>query len=283
MPAIVHSLEELQGIRESWRRAGESVALVPTMGSLHAGHKALAQEATSHADRCVVSIFVNPLQFGAGEDFEEYPRTLLADEVFLADTLVDVIFAPSVEVMYPEGLEAAPTMSAGPIGDTFEGASRSGHFDGVLTVVKRLFDYVDPEVAVFGCKDAQQLFLVQKMVKDLRLPLRIVEVDTVRDSSGLALSSRNAQLSETARAQALQIPRALDEASHQPNAQDARDHAREILENAPGVSVDYIEVVNPETFVVAGEGVSAQDVRLIVAVTIGGVRLVDNRLLHFGQ
>lgn len=283
MPAVVHSLEELQGIRETWRGAGESVALVPTMGSLHDGHKALVVEATSHADRCVVSVFVNPLQFGAGEDFEEYPRSLLADEAFLADTLVDVIFAPSVEVMYPEGLDAAPGLSAGAVGDTFEGASRPGHFDGVLTVVKRLFEYVDPEVAVFGCKDAQQLFLVQKMVKDLQLPLRIVEVDTVRDSSGLALSSRNAQLSETARVQALQIPRALDEASHQPSAQDARNRARAILENAPGVGVDYVEVVNPETFQPLGDGGVREPTRLIVAVTIGGVRLIDNKLLDFGQ
>lgn len=283
MPAIVHSLEELHGIRESWRRAGESVALVPTMGSLHEGHKALVQEATRHADRCVVSIFVNPLQFGAGEDFEEYPRTLLADEAFLADTLVDVIFAPSVEVMYPEGLDAAPTLSAGPIGDTFEGASRPGHFDGVLTVVKRLFDYVNPEVAVFGAKDAQQVFLVQQMVQDQKLPLRIVEVDTVRDSFGLALSSRNAQLSEAARAQALEIPRALDEASHQPSAQDARNRARAILESAPGVSVDYVEVVHPETFQPLGDGEPREQVRLIVAATIGGVRLIDNKLLHFGQ
>lgn len=283
MPAIVHTLEELQGIRETWRIAGESVALVPTMGSLHEGHKALVVEATSQADRCVVSIFVNPLQFGAGEDFEEYPRSLLADEAFLADTLVDVIFAPRVEVMYPEGLDTAPSLSAGGVGDAFEGASRPGHFDGVLTVVKRLFDYVDPEVAVFGAKDAQQVFLVQQMVQDQKLPLRIVEVDTVRDSSGLALSSRNTQLSETARNQALEIPRALEEASLQPSATDARKRAREILESAPGVGVDYVEVVNPETFQPRGDAEPREPVLLIVAVTIGGVRLIDNKLLRFGQ
>ncbi|HEV8012601.1 MAG TPA: pantoate--beta-alanine ligase, partial [Pontimonas sp.] len=176
MPAIIHSLEELRGILDSWRSAGETVALVPTMGSLHEGHKALVREAATHADRCVVSIFVNPLQFGAGEDFEEYPRSLAADEAFLADTLVDVIFAPSAEVIYPEGPEEAPTLSAGGVGDTFEGASRPGHFDGVLTVVKRLFDYVSPDVAVFGLKDAQQVFVVRQMVDTLGLSLRIVEV-----------------------------------------------------------------------------------------------------------
>jgi len=283
MPAIVHTLEELQGIRETWRTAGESVALVPTMGSLHEGHKALVRGATTRADRCVVSIFVNPLQFGAGEDFDEYPRSLHADEAFLADTLVDVIFAPSVEVMYPEGPDAAPSLSAGGVGDTYEGASRPGHFDGVLTVVKRLFDYVDPEVAVFGAKDAQQLFLVQQMVQDQKLPLRIVEVDTIRDSSGLALSSRNAQLSETSLTRALEIPRALEEASHQSSAEDARNRAREILESAPGVEVDYVEVVDPETFRPGGESGAEEPARLIVAVTIGGVRLIDNKLLHFGQ
>ena len=283
MPAIVRSLEELQGIRETWRSAGESVALVPTMGSLHEGHKALVVEATTQADRCVVSIFVNPLQFGAGEDFEEYPRSLHADEAFLADTLVDVIFAPNVEVMYPEGLDAAPSLSAGRVGDTYEGASRPGHFDGVLTVVKRLFDHADPDVAVFGAKDAQQLFLVQQMVQDQKLPLRIVEVDTIRDSSGLALSSRNAQLSETSLTRALEIPRALEEASHQSSAKDARNRAREILESASGVEVDYVEVVDPETFRPGGESGAEEPARLIVAVTIGGVRLIDNKLLHFGQ
>lgn len=283
MPALVHSLAELQGIRETWRIAGESVALVPTMGSLHDGHKALALEATRHADRCVLSIFVNPLQFGAGEDFEEYPRSLLADEAFLADTLVDLIFAPSVDVMYPEGADSAPSVSAGPLGDTFEGASRPGHFDGVLTVVKRLFDYVSPDMAVFGCKDAQQLFLVRQMVEDHHLTLPILEVETVRDSSGLALSSRNAQLSEIARTQAREIPRALDEASRQLTALDARDCARDILASAPGVSVDYVEVVNPDTFLPLHKDAPAGDARLIVAVTLGGVRLIDNRLLHFGQ
>ena len=283
MPAIVHTLEELQGIREAWRKAGESVALVPTMGSLHEGHKALATRAMEEADRCVVSIFVNPLQFSSDEGFDDYPRSLHSDEAFLADTLVDVIFAPTVEVVYPDGLDATVTHSAGPVGETFEGASRPGHFDGVLTVVARLFECVKPDVACFGCKDAQQLFLVQQMVRDEQMPVRIVEVDTVRNSEGLALSSRNALLSEESARQALAIPEALEAAGEADNPHHARSRAREVLEGAPGLDVDYVDVVDPSTFTRVDEGHTPQEVRLIVAVTVGGVRLIDNRLIHFGQ
>lgn len=283
MPAIVHSLEELQGILDTWRRAGETVALVPTMGSLHEGHKALVREATSQADRCVVSIFVNPLQFGTGEDFEEYPRSLVADEAFLADTLADIIFSPSAEVMYPEGLKAAPTLSAGDVGDSFEGASRPGHFDGVLTVVKRLFDYLSPDVAVFGCKDAQQLFVVRQMVEQRALPLRILEVDTVRDVDGLALSSRNTLLSEADRVHALEISRALTEAEKFTSATDALRAAQDILNVAPGLAVDYVDLVDPETFRPPADTAGIREGRLIIAATAGTVRLIDNRLLRFGQ
>lgn len=283
MPAIVHSLEELRGIRDTWAHAGESVALVPTMGSLHAGHRELVREAISQADRCVVSIFVNPLQFGTGEDFESYPRSLAADEAFLGDTMVDVIFAPGVEDMYPEGVDAIPTIHAGPVGATFEGTSRPGHFDGVLTVVKRLFDYVAPDVAVFGQKDAQQLFLIQHMVEQQHLGLRILAVETVRDADGIALSSRNALLSEAGRKQALALPQALLKAEHADTPDQARSVALAVLEDTPGVSVDYVEVVDPATFVTLVDPQKPQDARLIVAVIIDGVRLIDNRLLHFGQ
>ena len=283
MPAIIHSLEELRGILDTWRSAGETLALVPTMGSLHEGHKALVREAAAHADRCVVSIFVNPLQFGAGEDFQEYPRTLEADEAFLSDTLADVIFAPSAEVIYPEGPGEAPTLSAGDVGDTFEGASRPGHFDGVLTVVKRLFDYVSPDAAVFGRKDAQQLFVVRQMVDNLGLPLHIVEVDIVRDTDGLALSSRNNYLSDTERVHAREIPRALDEAEKASSAREALEVARGILDAAQGVVVDYVDVVDPQTFRSRADGAEGRDGRLIIAATVGGVRLIDNRLLRFGQ
>ncbi len=259
MPAIIHSVEEIRGILDTWRSSGETVALVPTMGSLHEGHKALVREAATHADRCVVSIFVNPLQFGAGEDFEAYPRSLVADEEFLADTLVDLIFAPSAEVIYPEGPEEAPTLSAGGVGDTFEGASRPGHFDGVLTVVKRLFDYVSPDVAVFGLKDAQQVFVVRQMVDTL------------------------GHLSDTERVYAREISRALDEAENTSSAREALEVARGILDAAPGVVVDYVDVVDPQTFRSRADGGEGLDGRLIIAATVGGVRLIDNRLLRFGQ
>jgi len=282
MPAIIYSQEELQGILNTWRSAGETVALVPTMGSLHEGHKALVREAASHADRCVVSIFVNPLQFGAGEDFEEYPRSLAADEAFLADTLVDVVFAPSAEVIYPEGPGAAPTLSAGGVGDTFEGASRPGHFDGVLTVVKRLFDYVTPDVAVFGLKDAQQVFVVRQMVETLGLPLRIVEVDTVRDTDGLALSSRNTHLSDTERVHAREVPRALEEAEKVTSASEALRIARGILEVAPGLVVDYVDLVDPKTFRPPADTAGIREGRLIIAATVGTVRLIASAFWSVG-
>lgn len=259
------------------------MALVPTMGSLHEGHKALVVEATSQADRSVVSVFVNPLQFGPGEDFERYPRSLLDDETFLGDTVVDVIFAPSVVVMYPEGLAAAPTQSAGAVGDSYEGASRPGHFDGVLTVVATLFDYVGPDVAVFGCKDAQQLFVVQQMVQKQGLPVRVIEVDTIRDDDGLALSSRNIFLTEADRVHAREIPRALAAAEKAPGLSQAAGVVKDILENAPGVTVDYVDVVDPVSFLPLSDGVSTGAGRLILAATVGNVRLIDNRLLHFGQ
>ena len=283
MPAIIHTLGDLEGIREAWRSAGESVALVPTMGSLHEGHKALVAEAGTLADRVVVSIFVNPLQFGAGEDFEKYPRSLAEDEAFLADATVDIIFAPDVDVVYPEGPEVAPTLDAGAVGELYEGASRPGHFAGVLTVVKRLFDCVNPDVAVFGRKDAQQLFLIESMSNAMKLGIRIVEVGTVRDADGLALSSRNAYLSPTERDQARAIPEALETASHADNPREAVRVVRQALESAPGIVVDYVDAVDPDTFLPVFDSEMVQHAHLIVAANAGSVRLIDNRLLHFGQ
>jgi pantoate--beta-alanine ligase len=283
MPAIVESLSELQGIRDAWSQAGETVALVPTMGSLHEGHRALVEEAARQADRVVLSIFVNPLQFGHGEDYEEYPRGLLADEAFLAEGAVDLIFAPSVQVMYPEGLGSAPTQSAGAAGQLYEGASRVGHFDGVLTVVKRLLDYVTPEVAVFGRKDAQQVFLLKRMVSTLGLPVRLCEVDTVRDRDGLALSSRNAFLSPEERRSALHIPRALEEAGGSLSAGEAKQLVTDVLQRAEGVAVDYVDVVGPDTFEPVPAGTTEGEVLVIVAAVVGSVRLIDTKLLRFGQ
>jgi pantoate--beta-alanine ligase len=283
VPAIVESLAELQGIRDAWSRAGETVALVPTMGSLHEGHRALVEEAARQADRVVVSIFVNPLQFGHGEDYDEYPRGLLADEAFLARGPVDLIFAPSVQVMYPEGLGSAPTQSAGAVGQLYEGASRPGHFDGVLTVVKRLLDYVTPEVAVFGRKDAQQVFLIKQMVAMLGLPVLLYEVDTVRDQDGLALSSRHAFLAPGERITALHIPRALEAAGGSRSAGEAQRVVAESLDQAEGVAVDYVDVVDPNTFQPVPGGMCQGEALMIVAAVVGSVRLIDTKLLRFGQ
>ena len=283
MPAIIHSAAQWEGIRRAWEAAGETIALVPTMGALHAGHKALVRAAEQEADRVVVSIFVNPLQFGQGEDFDTYPRTLAADEAFLADTTVDVIFAPGVPEVYPAGLDAAPRIYAGPVGDVLEGHSRPGHFDGVLTVVHRLCELVRPSVAVFGEKDAQQLFLIRQMVRDENLPVRIVEVATVRDSDGLALSSRNAHLSAKERKRAQAIPQAWERAQNAANAREAVAAVKEVLSLEPEISLDYVALVDPDTFLPYSEDSCVSRGRIVLAVEIGQTRLIDNRLLEFGQ
>ncbi|MEY2698759.1 MAG: hypothetical protein RL720_715, partial [Actinomycetota bacterium] len=191
-PVVLHTVAEMTELRQRLSTEGKTLALVPTMGALHAGHLALVARARELADVVVVSIFVNPLQFGAGEDFDRYPRTLNDDVAALADR-ADYVFAPDVDEVYPErvGGAAVPAQEAGPVGDTFEGASRPGHFDGVLTVVARLFDIVKPDVAVFGQKDAQQVFLVRDLIQRLKLPIQLEILDTIREPDGLALSSRN--------------------------------------------------------------------------------------------
>jgi len=264
-----------------WKSEGQSVAFVPTMGSLHEGHGALIEKAAELADRVVVSIFVNPLQFGKGEDFDSYPRDHDADRAFLEQSPVDVLFMPSVDEVYPGGRET--TVSAGPVGDTFEGASRPGHFDGVLTVVKRLFAIVSPDFALFGRKDAQQLFLVESMVRNEDLPITIVPIDTVRAPDGLALSSRNAYLSDDERTRARAIPLALDEAEAAPTLEAALSIVRERLGATPGMAIDYVAAVEPHTYRELPEGSPASEATLILAAGIGNTRLIDNRRLHFPQ
>ncbi len=194
-----------------------------------------------------------------------------------------MIFAPTVEVVYPDGLDAVVTHNAGPIGETYRGASRPGHFDGVLTVVARLFECVTPDVAVFGCKDAQQLFLVQQMVRDEQMPVRIVEVDTVRDSGVSHCRAEMLCSMKNLLVRRLPYPKRWRPPAKRIILMDARSRAREVLEGAPGLDVDYVDVVDPSTFTPVDEGHTPREVRLIVAVTVGGVRLIDNRLIHFGQ
>jgi pantoate--beta-alanine ligase len=279
--AVVTSAAQVSDVVAGWKSEGQSVAFVPTMGSLHEGHGALIKKASELADRVVVSIFVNPLQFGKGEDFDSYPRDHAADQAFLEDSPADVLFVPSVDEVYPGGRET--TVQAGPVGDTFEGASRPGHFDGVLTVVKRLFGIVSPDFALFGRKDAQQLFLVESMVRNEDLPITIVPIDTVRAPDGLALSSRNAYLSDDERTRARAIPLALDEAEAAPTLEAALSIVRERLGATPGMAIDYVAAVEPHTYRELPEGSPASEATLILAAGIGNTRLIDNRRLHFPQ
>ncbi|MGN6271765.1 MAG: pantoate--beta-alanine ligase [Protaetiibacter sp.] len=273
-PQVVTTIAELRS-----RLTGGSVALVPTMGALHAGHLALVERATQLADTVVVSVFVNPLQFGAGEDLERYPRDLAADLATLADRGVAYVFAPSVAEMYPHGAPQI-TVRGGTVAELFEGASRPGHFDGMLTVVAKLLGIVRPEAAVFGQKDAQQLWLVQRMVADLDIATRIEPVPTVREGDGLALSSRNRYLSPVERAAAPVLRRALEAAASAGSrgADAARSAAREVLAQEPLVTVDYLEVVDPRSFEPVDDGHHGP-ARAIVAARLGSTRLIDNDAL----
>ena len=263
------------------RSEGKKVALVPTMGALHAGHLSLIAAARKHADFVVVSIFVNPLQFGAGEDFDKYPRTLDADVESLEVVNTDVLFAPSVDDVYPEGSAAKTTKSAGGIGVVYEGAARPGHFDGMLTVVARLFDLVQPDFAVFGQKDAQQLFLIQQMAKADYPALQIVPAPTVREPGGLAMSSRNRYLDAAAHEVAEQLSAALR--AGQANAASpsaALESARAFMSKAPEAKLEYIALVAANSFEPIDDEFKGRALLLIAAV-VGQTRLIDNIEITF--
>ena len=233
---------------------------VPTMGALHAGHAALISAARKRSSHVVVSIFINPLQFNDPKDLEKYPRTPDQDrELALAAGASEVWF-PTVEEIYPSNPEL---IKAGPIGEVFEGFSRPGHFDGVLTVVKRLFDLVQPDFAIFGEKDFQQLFLIKQMVRNFNLPIEIIAHPTIREADGLALSSRNIRLSSEDRAKAAIIYKALN---------SSRDQMNAVLASEPAWKTDYATIINPENF----KEEFAPKQRAIIAGWIGGIRLIDN-------
>ncbi len=298
LPRVVHTREALLPALAALRdgAVGEtprSVALVPTMGALHRGHLALLDRAREVADRVVLSIFVNPLQFGPGEDLDRYPRTLERDLALAASRGVDLVFAPPVEVMYPEGPPVV-RVSPGRMGEPLCGAGRPGHFEGVLTVVARLFGILRPEVAVFGRKDAQQAALIRRMVRDLALGVEIEVAPLVREGDGLAMSSRNVYLSPEMRSRAPGIFHALREAAERfaggeldPTALEtafraALDRRVEGGGDAPSggtglFRVEYAQVVNPETLA-RPEEASPGDL-LAVAVHLGSTRLLDNVVL----
>ncbi|MFC4011847.1 pantoate--beta-alanine ligase [Nonomuraea purpurea] len=255
-------------------RRGGDVALVPTMGALHEGHRSLIRQARVRADQVVVSVFVNPLQFSPNEDFSRYPRTFDADLDACRAEGVDVVFNPAVEDMYPPGRQVS--VSAGEMGTIVEGAFRPGHFDGVLTVVLKLFNLVRPDLAVFGQKDAQQLALIRRMVADLDLPIEILGGPTVREPDGLALSSRNRYLSESDRRVALTLSRALRAGAAQFDPSQIRATAQDVLDAAgPELDLDYLALVDPATFREVGESHEGTAV-LAVAARVGDTRLIDN-------
>jgi pantoate--beta-alanine ligase len=272
-PVVAHTRAELAKMRAE---LPGTVALVPTMGALHAGHVALVRHAATLADTVVASIFVNPLQFGPGEDLDRYPRTLDADLDLLAREGVELVFAPSAAEMYPDGRPAV-TVDPGPLGALLEGASRPGHFAGVLTVVTKLLGLVGPDVAVFGEKDYQQLALIRRTVADLELGVRIEGAPTVRDPDGLALSSRNRFLDAEQRSQALALSRAL-RAGAAAGEQGAGLVLLAATEQLRGVDVDYLALRGVDL----GPAPAAGPARLLVAARIGSTRLIDNLPLTLG-
>ncbi len=278
---VVSSKQELDERLAEWRQQGEHVALVPTMGNLHAGHVSLVELAREHAERVVVSIFVNPTQFGEGEDFDEYPRTLERDTRRLKTTAADLIFAPDVETMYPFGLKDATTVSVPRITDNFCGASRPGHFDGVTTVVARLFALVQPDVAIFGQKDYQQQLVIRHMSADLSLPVSIITGETVREEDGLALSSRNQYLNDTERAKAPVLFKVLSAAGRDlQNGRrdfDALESESADKLNKAGFKVDYFSVRRAQNLEMPDR--DCDELVVLAAVHLGEARLIDNAVV----
>ncbi|MBF6046549.1 pantoate--beta-alanine ligase [Streptomyces sp. NRRL B-1677] len=281
---LTRDAEELHALPHEGRRA-----VVMTMGALHEGHATLVREARRLAGpegQVVVTVFVNPLQFGAGEDLDRYPRTLDADIDIAEQAGADVVFAPSVDEVYPGG-EPQVRITAGPMGERLEGASRPGHFDGMLTVVAKLLHLTAPDLALFGQKDAQQLALIRRMVRDLNFPVEVVGVETVREGDNLALSSRNRYLSVADRATALEISRALltAEAAAELGAGPVRRSARVVLDAAaqmePPLHLDYVALVDPADFTDVPDDYEGEAV-LAVAAKVGTTRLIDNVPLTVG-
>ncbi|MFC3606269.1 pantoate--beta-alanine ligase [Stutzerimonas tarimensis] len=274
----VTTVAELRAALETARGKGRSVALVPTMGNLHSGHIALVKRARDEAGLVVASVFVNPLQFGANEDLDSYPRTLAADQEKLQSAGCDLLFAPTVEQMYPHGQQQLTRVSVPQVSEGLCGGSRPGHFTGVATVVCKLFNLVQPDVAVFGQKDFQQLAVIRRMVRDLDIPVRLIGEPTVRAANGLALSSRNGYLSAAERDLAPILYRVLTTLADQIR-QGRRDHAALLAEGrasieAAGLQVDYLELRDALSLETATA--ESRQLVLLVAAFIGRTRLIDN-------
>jgi pantoate--beta-alanine ligase len=277
---VCHSIDEMRAASRTGRRKGKSLGLVPTMGALHEGHLSLVRAAKAQCDLVVVSIFVNPLQFGPNEDLAKYPRNFDRDRELLAKEGVDFIFAPRVEEMYPAGAVTYVTVEG--LSDKLCGRSRSGHFRGVTTVVSKLFNIVEPDRAFFGQKDAAQSTIIRRIVRDLNIPVRVVVCPIVREPDGLAMSSRNAYLDAGQRKSALVLYRSLTAVQERFDQGERKAHVlidagKQTLAHEPLVRLDYMEIVDPETLEPVDDlsrgGLAA------VAAFVGNVRLIDNFVL----
>ena len=275
---IAKTIEAAGASLSAARAAGKTIAFVPTMGFLHEGHLSLIDAARENgAEFIAVSIFVNPKQFGPKEDLASYPRDEARDRAMLAEKNVDLLFLPSVEIMYPPGSQT--TVSVGAVAQPLEGERRPGHFDGVATVVLKLFNIIQPDVAVFGRKDAQQCAVIERMVRDLDVPVRLVFAETTREHDGLAMSSRNSYLSAGERKLAPALHRALraGEGAIKHGIHDVRaieNVMRKVIDETPGIEIDYLAVIDPETFLPPVD--FRREVLLAGAVRIGRTRLIDN-------
>ncbi|WP_457934067.1 pantoate--beta-alanine ligase [Pseudoalteromonas sp. SCSIO 43210] len=277
----MQSITEIKSLRsqiKAWRQAGLSVALVPTMGNLHRGHFSLVEKAKTLADKVVVSIFVNPMQFGANEDLDNYPRTLNEDKQGLAELETDIVFTPSVETIYPNGLGAQSFVDVPDISLGYCGGSRPGHFRGVATIVTKLFNLVQPDYACFGEKDFQQLQVIKTMTRDLSIPVEVIGVPTMREVSGLAMSSRNGYLSEEQKTTATVLFKTLNTCAEQLKSGEKdfvklESLAKQSLEQA-GLKPDYFEIAQQDTLKTA----TLKDTKFVIlaAAYFGNVRLIDN-------
>jgi len=275
---VINDKEELLEQLDVWRQHGEHIALVPTMGNLHPGHASLCDVAREHAERVVVTVYVNPTQFGEEEDFDDYPRTIERDTMRLRKIGADILFIPSDETVYPFGHDCATVVSVPGLTENFCGASRPGHFDGVTTVVARFFAIVQPDVAVFGQKDYQQQLVIRYMTEDLGLPIRIITAPTVREDDGLAMSSRNQYLSEDERTIAPLLHKTIDrigaelESGHHEFEELEAGGIKELEE--AGFKIDYLAIRRAENLATPNR--DADDLVVIAAAHLGKARLIDN-------
>ncbi|TRX52473.1 pantoate--beta-alanine ligase [Thalassomonas sp. M1454] len=277
----VENIQELRAQITQWRQQGFKIAFVPTMGNLHDGHISLVDEAHKHADKIVASIFVNPMQFGANEDIDKYPRTLEDDKARLVQANTDLLFTPTPEIIYPKGLDKQTFVEVPDVSDGYCGESRPGHFRGVSTIVCKLFNLVQPDVACFGLKDYQQVQVIQLMVEDLSMPIEIIPVETKREASGLAMSSRNTYLTAEEKIIAAHLNKTMrwvaEQVQFNKDYNDISAKAYEMINNA-GMKTDYLHICNSKTLNPA----TTEDKQLVIlaAAHCGKARLIDNILVN---